>query len=70
MMINIVGSEHQARELLQEVILFVGGASRSDYADGRAAIAIAHFFELTGDQFECCFPCRRLELAVGGYAVR
>ncbi len=37
LVIDVVGSEHRARKLLQQVILFVGGVVRADDADGGAA---------------------------------
>ena len=39
MMVNVVGAQHQARELLQQVVLFVAGAVRADDADGGRAVA-------------------------------
>ena len=37
LVVDVVGAEHGAREFLQQVILFVGGAVGADDADGRAA---------------------------------
>src|SRR5271165_743929 len=34
MMVDVIGSQHQARELLQQVVLFVAGAVGSDDPDG------------------------------------
>ena len=36
MMVDVVGAQHQARELLQQVILFVAGAVGADHADRRS----------------------------------
>src|SRR6185437_11872068 len=57
-MVNIVRSQHHARELLQQVILFVGRASGTDHANRLAAVAIANFLELLSDEFEGFFPRR------------
>ena len=59
MMIDIVGAKHYARELLQQIIFFVGGTRRADYADRLPAIAISNFFKAPPDQRKCFFPCRR-----------
>ena len=44
LVVNVVGDENRARELLQQVILFVGGAVGTDDADGAAAARVANLF--------------------------
>ncbi len=39
--VDVVGAEHRARELLQQVGLFVGEAVAADDADGLAAAGVA-----------------------------
>ena len=56
MMVNIVGAKHYARELLQQIIFFVGGARRADYANCLPAIAISNLAETATNQFECLLP--------------
>ncbi len=34
MVVDVIGAEHGARELLQQVVLFVGGAVGTDHANG------------------------------------
>src|SRR5581483_7799671 len=58
-MIDVVGAEHAARELLQQIVLFVSGASRSDYPGGSTG-----FLEFLGNQIDGCFPGRLFQLAV------
>ena len=64
-MIDVVGAENRARKLLQQVVLFVGGPVGADDADGRAALAVADFFQLAGGQAQRMFPGRGFQLAFG-----
>src|SRR5580704_4106765 len=63
--IDVVGAEHGAREFLQKVVFFVGGAVGADDADGFAALAIADFTELAAGVAQSLFPTDLGELAVG-----
>ncbi len=56
LVIDVVGAENRAREFLQQVILFVGGAVGADDADGRAAARVANFFEFAGGDSEARAP--------------
>src|SRR5579871_5466760 len=64
MVINIVGAQHGAGELLQEVILFVGGAIGADYANGLAAFAVANFSQAFANIINGFFPGSRRKLAI------
>ena len=55
-MVDVVGLQHHARELLQQVILFVGGAVRADDADRLPAMLLASFLEALSDQLKRLFP--------------
>src|SRR6266496_1107708 len=57
-MVNIVGAQHHASELLQKIIVFVGGSRRTNYANGFATVAIANLGELLPDQLKRFFPSR------------
>ena len=62
--VDVVGFEHRARELLQQVVFFVGGAVGADDADGCAAARVANLFELAGGEADRVFPGGGFELAV------
>ncbi len=64
-MIDVVGAENGAGELLQQVRLFVGQAIAADDADGLSAARIAEFAETLADVVERFFPAYGLEFAVG-----
>ena len=44
-MVDVVGLQNHARELLQQIILFVSRAVGAHDANGRAAVLIANFLE-------------------------
>ena len=46
LVVDVVGVENRAREFLQQVVFFVGGAVGADDADGCAAASVANLFEL------------------------
>src|SRR5215813_2640921 len=56
MVIDIVGTEHKACELLQQVTLFVGGSRRANHTNGFPAIAIANLAKLAADVLKGLFP--------------
>src|ERR1019366_1809381 len=64
MVVDVVGSQYQARELLQQVVLFVRGAVGSDYSDRRRARCRQRFFELRGDEVERLVPLGGNKLAI------
>ena len=55
-MINIVGSQHHPRKLLQQVIFLVGCLAGTDNADCLSTFGIANLGKTPADQFECFFP--------------
>src|SRR5205807_2469393 len=58
-MVNIVGAKDSAREFLQQVIFFVGGAVGADDADGPATLAVTNLLEPVARMFQGLFPgCR------------
>ena len=57
--VDVVGAEDRAGELLQEVGLFVGEAVAADDADGFAAAGVAEFAEFFADVVERLLPRRR-----------
>ena len=63
-MIDVVGPQHHAREFLQQIIFFVGGASRSDHADRLSALLIPNCLESPSDHLECLFPGGRNQSSV------
>src|SRR5882757_2871536 len=65
MMIDVVGAENSAGELLEEVGLFVGDAVRADDADGLATARVTAFAEFLTDIIERNLPAYWFELAVG-----
>ena len=64
LVVDVVGAEHRARELLQQVVLFVGGAVGADDADGRAALAVANFFQLGCGEAQRVLPGGGFQLAL------
>ena len=69
LVIDAVGLENGAGELLQEIVLLVGGVVRADDADRCAGFAerpaVANLLELVGGKSQRVFPGGRLELAFG-----
>src|SRR5258708_17298434 len=63
-MVDVVGAQHRARELLQQVILLVGGVVGADDADGVAAVEIANFAEAAGDMADGFIPRYGREFAL------
>src|SRR5690242_18789399 len=49
-MVDVVGLQYHARELLQQVILFVGSAVRTHDSDRLPAVLLAGFLEALSDQ--------------------
>ena len=54
LVVDIVGVENGAREFLQQVIFFVGGAVGADDADGCAAARVANLLELAAARRSAC----------------
>src|SRR5450755_303774 len=63
-MINIVSAQYLASKLLQQVILFVGRAIRSDYADCTSTSSIANLRQSLARIIQRLFPAHRRQLAV------
>ena len=63
--VDVVGLEDGAGELLEEVGLLVGEAVGADDADGLAAAGVAELAEALADVVEGNFPADGLEVAVG-----
>src|SRR6266568_7861722 len=57
-MVNIVCFTYDASKFLQQVILFVGGAVRSDDSDSFPALHVPNLHKALSDQFESFFPGR------------
>ena len=57
MVVDVICSNRNAGELLQEVILFVGGAVRTENPNRLSAILIANLGESLSDQLKRFFPC-------------
>src|SRR4051794_3362730 len=55
--VDVIGFANHARELLQQIILFVRGATGTDNPNRLAAVCISSFRETFADQFESFFPC-------------
>ena len=64
MVVDVVGAEDRAGELLEEVGLFVGDAVGADDADALAAALIAEFAERFADVVKGLLPGDGLEFAV------
>ena len=64
LVVDVVGAENRARKLLQQVVLFVGGAVGADDADGRTAARVANLFQFAGGDAEGVLPCGGFELAL------
>src|SRR5438270_9007407 len=64
MVINIVGAEHRAGKLLQQVGLFIRDAVRADDADGFASPRVPPFAELLADVVQRDLPADVQKLAV------
>src|SRR5271165_206065 len=63
MVINVIGTQHQPREFLQQIVFFVAGAVGTDDTNGsRPAIGQCHL-ELRGDELERLLPRRGYKLA-------
>lgn len=65
MVVDVIRADHRASELLQEVVLLVRGAVRSDDADGLRAVLVAEFTQLLAGEAQSLIPGDGLELAVG-----
>src|SRR6185437_10124152 len=63
-MVNVVGAQHGASELLQQAILFVGGTVGADYTNGLSAFAVADLAQTFARMINGFFPGDRDELAV------
>ncbi len=64
MVVNVVGAQHGARELLQQIIFFVGGAIGADHAERLPAVRVLDLLELFANQVDGFFPGCGLELAL------
>ncbi len=63
-MIHVVGAQLPAHELLEQVVLFVGGFGRRKARQCIAAIALAQGGETLGDQGDGLLPAGGLQLAI------
>src|ERR1700719_2167430 len=64
MMIDIIGLQDDACELLQQIFFFVGSSVRAYDSDGLPALMIADIGKTSPDQFESFFPRGWSEAAV------
>ena len=55
-MVDIIGSQHQTRELLKQIILFVRGAVGTDNADCIRAVASDDLAKVAGNGIDCFRP--------------
>ncbi len=62
--IHVVGAQLPAHELLEQVVLFVGGFGRRKARQCIAAIALAQGGETLGDQGDGLLPAGGLQLAI------
>src|SRR5215472_4315864 len=60
--VDVVGLKHQAGELLQQVVFFIGGPIRPDDTYSTATISVPHLGKAFSDQLKGFFPRRRHEL--------
>src|SRR5690606_38635839 len=60
--VDRVGPDHRARELLHQIVLFVGAARRADQRDRLGAVLIANRSQPRGDQIERLVPAGLAEL--------
>src|SRR5581483_11037117 len=63
-MINVIGSQRQPGELLQQVALFIAGAVGTDNPDRVLPTTGDCILELCRDQIESLFPSGGVELAI------
>src|SRR4051794_5203459 len=63
-MVNVVGLQNDACELLQQVIFLVGSTARPENADGLAPMTLQGFAEIPPHQLESFLPACRCELAI------
>jgi hypothetical protein len=63
--VDVVGADDGAGELLEEVIFLVGGAVGADDADAVGTLGVAQLAEACAGEGECLFPGDWLEAAVG-----
>ncbi len=63
--VDVVGGEDGAGELLEEIRFLVGGPIRSDDADGRAAFGVANLAEALAGEVHGLVPADGFELAAG-----
>ena len=63
--VDIVGGEDGAGELLEEIGFFVGGPVRADDADGRAAFGVANLAQPLAGEVHGLVPADGFQLAVG-----
>jgi hypothetical protein len=63
--IDIVCAENSARELLEEIILFVCRGVRADHPDRGPTFGVANLFEFGGDDADGVLPCGGFERAFG-----
>jgi len=63
-MIDVVGAEHRAGKLLQQVGFFVRDAARADHAHRLAAARVANLTQLLTGKVQCLFPAHCLEFAI------
>src|ERR1700694_2058960 len=64
MVIDVVGSQHRPRKLLQQVVLFISGAVGADHANGVAAFGIQNPTQALACVLNRLFPGCGSQLAV------
>src|SRR5581483_2636125 len=64
MVVDIVGLQHRARKLLQEIVLFVGGPIGANDSDALTTFYIPDFSKPLSDELEGFFPRRRGKAAI------
>src|SRR5258708_15744085 len=62
--VNVVCSQHRARKLLQQIVLFIRGAVGTNHADGLSALGVADLTQAFAYMFNRFFPRSGLESAV------
>jgi len=64
MVIDVVSPQHDASELLEKIIFFVGRLTRTDDADRLSAFRVPDFFESPANAFQRLFPRNRRKAAI------
>ena len=65
LVVNVVGLQNRPRELLQQIILFIGGAVGANHADRFTTARVANLLQLLPRETQRLLPRGRLQLALG-----